>query len=92
METALFQVELRDFMKDTGIDIPLFPKDLGGQSNEGIRIVDHPGDVVGDPSGSVRGMRAALKNDDLQVRSLAAGLRGCAHPRCVAADDHKSLF
>jgi hypothetical protein len=92
MDPSPLQVELGDLVEDAGIDIALLPEGLRGQGNEGMYIVDNPADVVGDPSRRIRGMRAALKDDDLQVRSLPAGLRGSGHPRCITADYHQSLF
>jgi hypothetical protein len=74
MNPPPFQVDLGDLMEDAGIDIPLIPEDLRGQGNERMYIVDNPADVVGDPSRGIRGMRAAFKYNDFQVRSLSAGL------------------
>jgi hypothetical protein len=38
------------------------------------------------------GMRAPLKDDDLQLGPAALCLGGCAHPRCIAADDYKPFI
>lgn len=92
MDPPSLEVELGDLMQDAGIDIALLPEGLRGQGNKGMYVVDNPADVVGDPSRGIRGMRGTLKDDDLQVRSLPAGLRGRAHPRGIAADNHQSLF
>jgi hypothetical protein len=92
MDPSPLEVDFGDLMVDAGINIPLLPEDFRGQGNEGMYIVDNPADVVGNPSRGIRGMRAALKDDNLQVRSQAAGLRGRTHPRCITADNHQSLF
>ena len=74
MDPPPLEVDLGDLMVDAGIDVALLPEGLRGQGNKGLYVVDNPADVVGNPSRGVRGMRAALKDDDLQLRSLPAGL------------------
>jgi len=75
-------------MKGAGINVLVRPESLRGADDKRLRIVDNPADVVGDPSSGVGGVRAPLEGQYLQLRPPSPGLRGGAHPRRVAADDH----
>jgi hypothetical protein len=50
-----------------GVDVLLFPKGLWVAGDELFDVVDDTADVVRDPSSRIRGVRAALKGDDLQL-------------------------
>jgi hypothetical protein len=79
-------------VQDSRVDAILFPELFRGADNELFFSVDNPADVIGDASGGKRGVRAPLKDDDVQLGPTTPGLGGGAHPRGISADDHQSFF
>jgi hypothetical protein len=83
------RIDFFDFMADADIDPLFLPECFRSPDNERIFIVDNPADIVGNPSGGIRYVRAPLENDDLKVRTATFGLGGGAHPRRIAADNNQ---
>jgi hypothetical protein len=54
---------------------------------QGLGLLDDPGDVVGDAAQPVRGVAAALEHDDPELRVDAPRRGGRGHARGAAADD-----
>jgi hypothetical protein len=79
-------------MADSGIDPIAFPKFLRGADNEFFFRVDNPADVIRNASGGIGGVRAPLKDDDVQLGPMTLCLGGGAHSRCIAADNNQSFL
>src|SRR5512133_4182861 len=77
-------------MQNSHVDAMPLPEFFWSADNQRLFLVDNPADIVGDPSRGKGGVGAALENDNLQFRIAAFGLRGGAHPCCIAADDNQS--
>jgi hypothetical protein len=71
--------------------IPL-PELFRRADNELLFSVDNPADVVRDPSGGKRGVKAPLENDYVQFGTASFCLGGRAHPRGISADNNQSFF
>jgi hypothetical protein len=74
VDPAIPEVDFRDLMKGSGVNVPLFPEFFRCDGDEGLEVVDDTADVVRDASGRVRGVRASLEDNDFQILSVAAGL------------------
>jgi hypothetical protein len=72
----------------SSVNVLLLPKSLRCAGDQRLNVVDNTADVVGDPSGRIRRVRASLKGNDLQFRPPPTGLRGGTHPRCITANDN----
>lgn len=92
MNPAILDVDFRDLVKDPGVNISLFPEFFRCDGNEGLQVVDDTADIIGDTSGRVGGVRAALENDNLKILSAAPGLRSRAHSRCIPSDNDKPFL
>jgi hypothetical protein len=84
----LCQVYFHDLVESSSVNILLLLKSLRCTGDQRLNVVDNPADVVGDPSGGIRGVRASLEGNDLQFRPLPTGLRGRTHSRRITANDH----
>src|SRR5262245_61017091 len=78
-------------MQNARIDVLLLTKRLRCTSDQLSRVVDNLADIVRDPSGGVRGVRAALEGNDFKLGSSPTGLRCRTHPRRIATDNHESF-
>jgi hypothetical protein len=74
------------------VDVVFVAEGLWRAGDECVNVVDNLADVVGDPSGGIRGVGTALESDDFQVWSPPTRLRCRAHTRRIATDDHESFF
>jgi hypothetical protein len=61
-------------MSDLHGDIIFIAKGLRGSGDEGLFLVDQPGDVIGDASGGIGCMRAGFENNDFRFRLSFANL------------------
>jgi hypothetical protein len=83
------RINFLNFMVNSDVNPFPFPKLFRSADNERIFLVDNPADIVGNPSGGIGGMRAALEDDNLQLRTMTFGLCGGAHPCGIAADNNQ---
>jgi hypothetical protein len=92
VDPAILNVDFRDLVKGPGVNVSLFPEFFRCDGDEGLQVVDDTADIVRDASGRVRGVWTALEDDDCQILSVAAGLRGRAHSSRIPSDDDKPLL
>jgi len=92
MDPAILDIDFRDLVKGPGVNVPLFPELFRCDGDEGLQVVDDTADVVWNASGRVGGVWTALENDDFQILSTSAGLRGRAHSSRISSDDDKPLL
>ncbi len=85
-------VDLAHLVADAGVDAVLLAEHFRRPRHQAVGVVDHLAQVVGQTAGRIRGVRAALENDDLHLRPLTANLGSGAHPGGVAADHDQALF
>jgi hypothetical protein len=90
-DTAVLQIDLGDFMQDTGIDAVFIPKFFRRDGNELPDIVDNLADIIGNASGRVGCMGPFLEGYDVQVRLQPFCLGRRAHSGGIPADDNKSF-
>jgi hypothetical protein len=83
----LCQVYFHHLVESSSVNVLLLPESLRCAGDQCLRVVDNTADVVGDPSGSIRGVRSPLEGNDLQLRPPPTGLRGCTHSRRITAND-----
>jgi len=86
------RIKLLYFMVNSDVNSVPLPKFFRRTDNERFFPVDDPADIVGYSSGGKRGMRAALKDDNLKLRTMAFGLRSSTHPGGIAADNNQSCL
>jgi len=91
-DAAAFQVNLGRLVEDAGIDPVFVAKFLRRDRNQFGDVVDNLADVVGNASGGVGGVGPLLEDHDVQPGLEPFRLRGGAHSRRVAADDHQSFL
>jgi hypothetical protein len=71
------------------VDSLLFSENIGFSYNQ---IFDTPpgiGNIVGQPSGTVRNIPGGFKDGYIQIGLAAFGPAGSTHPSCIATDDDK---
>jgi len=85
---AAVQVQPEHLCEQADLDALAF-EGGGFAMDELLDIVDDPADVVGDASAGVRDVPTALEDDDTEGAITPSHLRGRAHPRGVAADNHQ---
>jgi hypothetical protein len=91
-DTAVLQIDLGDFMQDTGIDAVFIPKFFRRDRYELPDIVDNLADIIGNASGRVGCMGSFLEGYDVQVRLQPFCLGRRAHSGGIPADDNKSFL
>ncbi len=72
--------------------IELLAKSLGGPSDEVLNIADKLADQVGNASGGIGYMPAALKDSNAEIRLTPPGLLGGTHARAITTNHHQSLI
>jgi len=72
--------------------IELLPESLGCAPYQVLDIVDKLADQVGNASGGIGDMRAALEDGDTEIRTPPPSLRGSAHASAVTSDHDQSLM
>lgn len=88
----MLYIDFGDFLKNSGINPLFLPKRLRGADHENSDIIDNPADVIRDPSGRVRGVRALFESEDLEFGFLTTSLRSCAHSCRISANDNEPFF
>jgi hypothetical protein len=73
-DPATPDIDLRDFVEDPGVDVPLLAEFLRCDGDEGFHVVDDTADVVGDTSGRIGDVGTLFEDDDFKVLSASAGL------------------
>lgn len=68
------RIKLLDFMENPNVNPVPLPKCFRSADDERFFLVDNPADIVGDPSGGIGGMGAALEDNNLQLGTTAFGL------------------
>jgi len=86
------RIKLLYFMKNSDVNSVPLPKLFRCADNERFFPVDNPADIVRDSSRGKGGMRAALKDDNLQLGTTAFGLRSGTHSGCITADNNQSCL
>src|SRR5262249_28558461 len=79
-------------MVNARLDVVFFFEGHRATDDQSLKVMNDVAGVVGNAARRIRGMQAALEDDDVQVWSSASGLRGGAHPGSVAANNDKSFF
>jgi hypothetical protein len=90
-DTAVFKIDLGDFMQDTGIDAVFVSKFFRCDGNELPDIVDNLADIVGNASGRVGCMGPSLEGYDVHVGLQPFCLGRRAHSGGIPTDDNKSF-
>lgn len=91
-ETTFFQINLGDFMEDTGINTIFVSKFLRCDGHQFPDIVDNLADVVRNTSGRVGCVGSLLEHKDVQLRLNPLCLGGRAHSCRISTDDHKPFL
>jgi hypothetical protein len=72
--------------------IELLPQSLGAASYQFPDVADKLADKIGNASGGIRHVLAALEDGNPKIGITPASLRGGAHAGAITSDYHQSLM